>query len=101
MGARASRLRPEVVNQLKEETDFSDEEIRRYYRKFRKDYCEQGTMDVCESTFLERCLAGKASFYMEDCRRFASEVSLLNLSFEEKKNNNNNNKNNNKMIWTK
>ena len=82
MGLKASSLSSEVVKQLEFETEYTPEEIRKYYRMFQRNFCSETKKNnyITKHNFLDRCQARlEEDASLIDCRRFASEVSRIIL----------------------
>ena len=70
MGNNATALRPEIVEDLAESTDFTADEIREFYKKFLKE-TESGRMSLSQEEFSD---AYKNVFPDGDASKFASHV---------------------------
>ena len=70
MGNQATALRPEVMEDLVANTDFSPDEIREYYRGFLKD-TDTGRMSLSEEEFRE---AYSNLFPAGDATKFSKHI---------------------------
>ena len=70
MGNSASHLRPEIIADISDSTDFSANEIREWYYSFTRD-CSPGRMTISKEEFI--ALYGEM-FPKGDATKFAEQV---------------------------